>query len=247
MAVIIIPARYQSSRFPGKPLADIKGKPMIQRVYERCKRVKDVTEVYVATDSSEIEEACAKFNAKVVMTSENCNTGTERVLEAVETLNLENEIVVNVQGDEPFIQPMQIEQLISLFEDKDTHIATLKKRIEDQEDFDSHNVVKVVTDHYGQALYFSRYPIPFSREHHLTESQLSGHLYYKHIGIYAFSPEVLPEIKKCRPSMLEKAESLEQLRWLESGLKITVGETSFNSFGIDTPEDINKVLKMLKI
>lgn len=247
MAIAIIPARYNSTRFPGKALADIKGKPMVQRVYERCKKSESIDRVIIATDDDRIMEAAKGFGAECVMTSEACQSGTERVFEVVEKLELKDEIIVNVQGDEPFIHPDQLKQIVSLFEDKNTHIATLKRRIEEREDLVNNNVVKVVSDHFGRAIYFSRCAIPFSREHHITEMELDNHMYYKHIGLYAFSSDIIPELKKCRVSSLEKAESLEQLRWIENGYAITIGESSYNSHGIDTPEDIDRVLGMLKL
>lgn len=247
MAIAIIPARYNSTRFPGKALADIKGKAMIQRVYERCVKSESIDRVIIATDDERIMDAAKGFGAECIMTSESCESGTERVFEVVEKLGLTDEIIVNVQGDEPFIHPDQLKQIVSLFEDKNTHIATLKRRIEDREDLVNSNVVKVVSDHFGRAIYFSRSPIPFSREHNLTEMELDNHMYYKHIGLYAFSSDIIPELKKCRVSSLEKAESLEQLRWIENGYAITIGESSYNSHGIDSPEDIERVLGMLKL
>lgn len=247
MAVAIIPARYNSTRFPGKPLADIKGKPMIQRVFERCKKSELISRVVIATDDARIQAAAEGFGAECVITSDACNTGTERVFEAVEKLKIKDDIVVNVQGDEPFINPEQLKQLVVMFEDKNTHIATLKKHIDNRDDLLNPNVVKVVTDHFGRAIYFSRLPIPYSRAHNLSEMELQNHMYYKHIGLYAFSSSIIPELKKCRVSSLEKAESLEQLAWIENGFAITVGESNYNSMGIDSPEDIEKVLAKLKI
>ncbi len=220
---------------------------MVQRVYERCSKSESIDRVIIATDDERIMEAAKGFGAECIMTSESCESGTERVFEAVEKLGLTDEIIVNVQGDEPFIHHDQLKQIVSLFEDKNTHIATLKRRIEDREDLVNSNVVKVVSDHFGRAIYFSRCPIPVSREHHITEMELDNHMYYKHIGLYAFSSEIIPELKKCRVSSLEKAESLEQLRWIENGYAITIGESSYNSHGIDTPEDIERVLGMLKL
>lgn len=247
MAVAIIPARYNSTRFPGKPLADIKGKPMIQRVYERCLKSESINRVVVATDDKRIQAVAESFGAECVITSEACNTGTERVFEAAEKLGIKDDIIVNVQGDEPFINPEQLKQLVALFEDKNTHIATLKKHIESRDELTNPNVVKVISDHFGRAIYFSRLPIPYSREHSISEMELQNHMYYKHIGLYAFSSDIIPELKKCRVSSLEKAESLEQLAWLENGFAITVGESNYNSMGIDSPEDIEKLLAKLKI
>lgn len=247
MAIAIIPARYNSTRFPGKALADIKGKPMIQRVYDRCKKSESIDRVIIATDDARIQSVAEGFGAEVVMTSESCESGTDRVFEAVEKLDLTDEIIVNVQGDEPFIHPDQLKQIVSLFEDKNTHIATLKRRIEDTDELHNNNVVKVVSDHFGRAIYFSRLPIPYSREHSLAQTELQNHMYYKHIGLYAFSSEIISELKKCRPSYLEKTESLEQLRWIENGYAITIGESNYNSHGIDSPEDIERVLALLKI
>lgn len=242
--VAIIPARYASTRFPGKPLVNIGGKTMIQRVYEQVKRA--VENVYVATDDQRIYDAVIAFGANVIMTSDQHRSGTDRCFEAFTKLDEWFDVVINVQGDEPFIQPEQIETLINCFDDEETQIATLVKKI-GMNDIDvlfNPNSPKVVTDNKNHALYFSRSPIPYKRG--LDESKwLTEHEYYKHIGIYAYRSEVLAEIVKMQPSKLEIAESLEQLRWIENGLRVKVGYSDVESQGIDTPEDLEKIAALL--
>lgn len=242
--VAIIPARYASTRFPGKPLVNIGGKTMIQRVYEQVKRA--VENVYVATDDQRIYDAVIAFGANVIMTSDQHRSGTDRCFEAFTKLDEWFDVVINVQGDEPFIQPEQIKTLINCFDDDETQIATLVKRI-GMNDIDvlfNPNSPKVVTDNKNHALYFSRSPIPYKRG--LDESKwLTEHEYYKHIGIYAYRSEVLAEIVKMQPSKLEIAESLEQLRWIENGLRVKVGYSDVESQGIDTPEDLEKIAALL--
>lgn len=242
--VAIIPARYASTRFPGKPLVNIGGKTMIQRVYEQVKRA--VENVYVATDDQRIYDAVIAFGANVIMTSDQHRSGTDRCFEAFTKLDEWFDVVINVQGDEPFIQPEQIETLINCFDDDETQIATLVKKI-GMNDIDvlfNPNSPKVVTDNKNHALYFSRSPIPYKRG--LDESKwLTEHEYYKHIGIYAYRSEVLAEIVKMQPSKLEIAESLEQLRWIENGLRVKVGYSDVESQGIDTPEDLEKIAALL--
>lgn len=241
----IIPARYASTRFPGKPLAIINGKPMIQRVYEQSKLA--INEVWVATDDNRIKEAVEAFGGNVVMTSSEHQSGTDRIAEAVKIISKKNkttyDVVVNIQGDEPFIQPEQIEALKTTFRHEHTQIATLIKKIINSEEIFDQNKVKVVISSDKKALYFSRSPIPFLRgvekENWLTEG-----LFFKHIGMYAYKYDVLLEITKINQSHLELAESLEQLRWLENGFWIQTEITEHESIGIDTPEDLEKVKQM---
>jgi 3-deoxy-manno-octulosonate cytidylyltransferase (CMP-KDO synthetase) len=241
----IIPARYASTRFPGKPLADIGGKPMIQRVYERVQTV--LKEVLVATDDDRIVKVVNAFGGNVVITSERHQSGTDRCAEALEKWeklkHLKYTVVVNIQGDEPFIRSEQLEVLINCFSDTTVQIATLIKPIEDNAVIFDPNRPKVVSDKNGFALYFSRSPIPFIRNVP-SDQWLNEQTLFQHIGMYAYRSEVLKEITKLPPSRLEMAESLEQLRWIENGYRVKTAVTPFESFGIDTPADLEKVLKM---
>ena len=239
----IIPARYASTRFPGKPLALIDGKPMIQHVYERVSLITSLSSVLVATDDKRISDTVASFGGKVMMTSELHKSGTDRCGEVVKKLMAQGvrpDVVINIQGDEPFVEHTQIESLIGCFNDTSVQIATLKKKISGMQELLSPNVVKVITDINNYALYFSRFPIPFQRG---TEqgSWLENHDYYKHIGIYAYRTDVLQKLTELSQSELEKTESLEQLRWLENGYKIAVAETDHENIAIDTPEDLLKL------
>ena len=241
----IIPARFASTRFPGKPLVDIGGKSMIQRVYEQVSKV--LNDVYVATDDERIYNAVVAFGGKVIMTSDQHRSGTDRCYEAYTKLPAEFDVIINIQGDEPFIQPSQIEALKMCFEDETTQIATLVKPIAVSETDSllfNPNSPKVVLDKNNCALYFSRSPIPYRRGAE-EKDWASLHTYYKHIGIYAYRTQVLGEITSLEPSILEMAESLEQLRWLENGYKIKVGFTDVETVGIDTPEDLEKVKDLL--
>lgn len=241
----IIPARFASTRFPGKPLVDIGGKTMIQRVYEQVSKA--LTDVYVATDDKRIYDAVAAFGGKVIMTSDQHKSGTDRCFEAFSKLTEWFDVVVNIQGDEPFIQPEQIETLKSCFNSEETQIATLVKKLTAKDGGDAlfnPNSPKVVIDNQNNALYFSRSPIPYKRSVDEKEWILQ-HDYFKHIGIYAYRAEVLAEITSLEPSKLELAESLEQLRWLENGYRIKVGFTQVETVGIDTPEDLEKVKDLL--
>lgn len=241
----IIPARYASTRFPGKPLADINGKPMIQRVYEQTKIAID--EVWVATDDERIKETVESFGGNVVMTSTDHQSGTDRIAEAINKISELNKIsydvIVNIQGDEPFIQPDQIEAVKACFKASATQIATLVKQIDSQEDIFDPNKVKVVISKDKKAIYFSRSPIPYQRGIE-KENWLAKGTFYKHIGMYAYKSNVLSEITKIEQSSLELAESLEQLRWLENGYWIQTEMTKHESIGIDTPEDLEKVKQM---
>ncbi|ACL70641.1 3-deoxy-manno-octulosonate cytidylyltransferase [Halothermothrix orenii] len=235
--IAVIPARFYSSRFPGKPLADIKGKPMIEHVYRRVCRVKGLKEVYVATDDDRIYNTVKDFGGNAVMTSKACSSGTDRVAEVV--ANLDCDIVVNVQGDEPLLEPLMVEQALKPFaEEKNLNMSTLMKEIGDPGEVENPNVVKVVVDKDGYALYFSRSPIPHPRN--------SGARYYKHIGLYIYRRKFLMNLTQMEQTELEKVESLEQLRVLENGYKIKVVETEFDSIGVDTPEDIARVEKIME-
>ncbi|MCD4735016.1 MAG: 3-deoxy-manno-octulosonate cytidylyltransferase [Bacteroidales bacterium] len=237
----IIPARYQSSRFPGKPLVDIKGKSMIRRVYEQVSSCNNVTEVLVATDDKRIVDHVQDFGGKVVMTSSDHQTGTERCAEAFQLFNKEFEIVVNIQGDEPFIDPEQINSVISCFKTESVQIATLVKRITDREELSDPNLVRVVLGDQNNILYFSRQIIPYFRDDPI-EKWLVNYTYYRHVGLYAFRPGVLTEIVKLPMAPPEKAESLEQLRWLYYGYKMKAAITDIESHSVDTPEDLLKII-----
>ena len=233
----IIPARYASTRFPGKPLAMLGGKPVIQRVYEQAASVLD--EAYVATDDERILNTVENFGGRAVMTRADHKSGTDRIEEAATTTGTDADIIINIQGDEPFVQPSQIETLCHLFDDPQTQIGTLGKRFETIEAVMNPNSPKIVCDIRGFALYFSRSPIPFIRG--IDEELWLQHFpFLKHLGIYAYRREVLTEITRLPQSPLEKAESLEQLRWLQNGYRIRVGETNVETVGIDTPEDLQR-------
>ena len=238
--IAIIPARYASTRFPGKPLAILGGKPVIQRVYEQVTTVLD--EAYVATDDERIYNKVQEFGGRVVMTSPNHKSGTDRIEEAVQKIGTDADIIINVQGDEPFIHPSQIEALIKCFDDPTTQIATLGKPFDNDADIsllDNPNSPKIVVDNNSFALYFSRSVIPFIRgiEHN---QWLGKYPFLKHLGIYAYRTQVLHEITRLPQSSLELAESLEQLRWLQNGYRIRVGTTNIETVGIDTPEDLQR-------
>ena len=239
----IIPARYASTRFPGKPLAILGGKPVIQRVYEQVCNV--LEEAYVATDDERIFETVQRFGGKAVMTSPHHKSGTDRIQEAVVTTGCKADVIVNVQGDEPFIQPSQLKTVISLFDDPNTQIATLGKPFETMEAVDNPNSPKIICDLRGYAMYFSRSVIPFVRGKEHGE-WLSHFPYLKHIGLYAYRREVLEAITRLPQSPLELAESLEQLRWLQNGYLIKVGLTHVETVGIDTPEDLKRAEAILK-
>lgn len=244
--IAIIPARYASTRFPGKPLADMGGKPMIQRVYEQVKRA--VHDVWVATDDSRIFDTVQSFGGKAVMTSTEHRSGTDRIQEAYSKIGEDFDVVINVQGDEPFIQPEQIESLKECFDSKDVELATLVKPFKKEDGFDilfNPNSPKVVINKKNEAIYFSRSIVPYIRDSHHTE-WLDKHIFYKHIGMYAYRVDVLKEITQLPQSSLEKAESLEQLRWIENGYRIRVGYTDVETIGIDTPEDMERAITLLK-
>ena len=242
----IIPARYASTRFPAKPLALLGDKPIVQRVYEQV--AKAVGRVVVATDDERIYNAVVAFGGEAVMTSPDHKSGTDRCAEAYEKLNCKADIVINVQGDEPFIEPAQIETLIACFENKTIDIATLVKPFSAEDSIEvleNPNSPKVVLNSAGEAIYFSRSVVPYLRDIERSE-WLKRHTFYKHIGIYAFRAEILGKLTRLAPTPLERAEKLEQLRWLESGYKIGVGTTNIETIGIDTPEDLLNAEMFLK-
>jgi 3-deoxy-manno-octulosonate cytidylyltransferase (CMP-KDO synthetase) len=240
MNIGIIPARYASTRFPGKPLTDIHGKSMIQRVYEQCLKAK-LDRVVVATDDDRIFEHVQKFGGEVIMTANTHRSGTDRIAEAAKTLNLTNEtIVLNIQGDEPFIDPNDIQLLGRCFEDKYTEIATLVKKIGDLETLNNPNSPKVVLGVNQQALYFSREVIPHIKGVE-KENWLSKRTFFQHIGIYAFRYDILKEITALSGSPLEQSEGLEQLRWIENGYTIQTAEISSECIAVDCPEDLKRI------
>ena len=236
----IIPARYASTRFPAKPLALLGGKTVIQRVYEQVLGVFD--DAYVATDDERIKNEVERFGGKVIMTSTHHQSGTDRCFEAYSKINTRFDVIVNIQGDEPFIQHSQLQAIRECFNDPSTQIATLVKPFSKDDDYatlQNNNSPKVVIDKNMNALYFSRSVIPYLRNHE-KEEWLKNHVYYKHIGLYAYRSEVLKEITSLPQSSLELAESLEQLRWIENSFKIKVGITEVETIGIDTPEDLER-------
>jgi 3-deoxy-manno-octulosonate cytidylyltransferase (CMP-KDO synthetase) len=238
--LVVIPARYHSTRFPGKPLVHLCGKPMIQHVYEQSCAARHVHEVWVATDDHRIYEAVRAFGGKVLLTSPDHKSGTERMAEAAQKISAS--ILINVQGDEPLIRPEAIDLLAeAMIRTPSCKVATLKRRISQEQDIYNPNCVKVVTDSRGSALYFSRSPIPFCRDGYSLAFS-----YYQHIGIYAYRKNFLLKISSLPPSPLEQSEVLEQLRILENGYSMKVLETDYESYGIDTPEDIPRVESILR-
>jgi 3-deoxy-manno-octulosonate cytidylyltransferase (CMP-KDO synthetase) len=242
----IIPARYASSRFPGKPLALIGNKPMIQRVYEQA--VKSLHLVYVATDDKRIYEAVINFGGKAVMTSPDHQSGTDRCQEAVSIITGATgkriDIIINIQGDEPFIKPEQIELLMKCFTDERVEIATLVRRTEPGEDIFNPSQPKVILNSKGDAIYFSRAAIPFIRDTEKCDWS-KKHVYFKHIGLYAYRTDTLKKITALTRSSLEISELLEQNRWIENGFRIRTAETLWESLGIDTPDDLEKAKLLL--
>ncbi|MBO4587996.1 MAG: 3-deoxy-manno-octulosonate cytidylyltransferase [Bacteroidales bacterium] len=246
--IAIIPARYASTRFPGKPLADLGGKPVVEWVYRGVSEIELVDEVCVATDDERIAAAVKQFGGNCVMTRTDHKSGTERCGEVVEKMKSEGkmfDIVLNVQGDEPFVNKEQITTLLAAFNDNKTEIATLAKRITSTEELTSPNNVKVITDEYNIALYFSRTPIPYVRDCSI-EQWVDKHYYLKHIGIYAYLSNVLKNLVELETTPLEESEKLEQLRWLEHGYVIKVIETECENIGIDTLEDLEAARLRLK-
>jgi 3-deoxy-manno-octulosonate cytidylyltransferase (CMP-KDO synthetase) len=237
----IIPARYASTRFPGKPLVLIQGKSMIQRVYEQASKASVLNQVVVATDDERIFEHVKNFGGKVVLTSQTHNSGTDRCYEAAKLIGVaQNDVVINIQGDEPYIHPEQIDLVAACFNDSEVHISTLVKQIVNLTELENTSTPKVILNHKNEAIYFSRSIIPHIRGKQL-EDWLQSHDFYKHIGIYAYRFTSLSEITQLKQSKLELAESLEQLRWIENGYRIHTALTSVESFAIDTPQDLEKL------
>ncbi|MCB2408650.1 3-deoxy-manno-octulosonate cytidylyltransferase [Hymenobacter lucidus] len=245
-AIGIIPSRFASTRLPGKPLTDLGGKTMIQRVVEQA-RLANLSRVVVATDDERILNHVRSFGGEAVLTSPDHPSGTDRVFDAYCQLDTPADCIINIQGDEPFIQAAQINALITLFEaDPRTQLATLVKPVVTEEELFSPHMPKVVVDTRGEALYFSRHPLPYQRQHP-QDQWLAHHRYLRHIGLYAYRPDILAELTRLPPSTLEVAESLEQLRWLENGYHILTAETELATLGIDTPEDVARALTQLGI
>ena len=242
--VIVIPARLDSSRLPKKVLLDLKGKTVIQRVYEQCLKVKNIDGVYIATDSTEIEGVCRSFTDHIILTKSSHQSGTDRIGEAV--LGIDCDIVVNVQGDEPFIDPNLIEELVHSFDHDKVSMASAMSKIENIKDLQDPNVVKVVVDSQNNSIYFSRAPIPFPRDHqeiiHSNE-ELKKHNFFRHIGIYGYQKDFLAKYIKMDQTNLEKLEKLEQLRVIENGFKSKMIEAASSLIGIDTQEDYEEALK----
>ncbi|MBI1811563.1 MAG: 3-deoxy-manno-octulosonate cytidylyltransferase [Nitrospirae bacterium] len=258
-AIVIIPARYESTRFPGKPLAPLNGKPLIRHVYENSKKSKLAEDVIVATDSEAIFKTVIEFGGKAVMTAKEHASGTDRIAEVAASLDYD--IIVNVQGDEPLIRAEMIDDVIRLLDDKRAAMGTLIKKIEDPEEIFDPNVVKAVFDKEGFAMYFSRAPIAFDRDQWKVKSeelkrrfelqtfnfQLSTFNFYKHLGLYSYRRDVLLNLAKMEPVELEKTEKLEQLRVLVNGFRIKVKETTCETVGVDTPQDLERVKKWLSL
>lgn len=242
--VIVIPARLKSSRLPQKPLADIFGKSLIMRVYERALLVNGADEVIIATDHQLIFDHVKNAGGKVIMTSPNHISGTDRVAEVANKIKAD--IIINVQGDEPLINPKQIEELIRSFDDEKVCIATQKQLMDIQDDLFNYNIVKVVCNLKNEALYFSRQAIPAFRDLPYREWQ-SNYNYFRHVGLYGFRKQTLNEITSLPKSTIENTESLEQLRWLDYGYTVHCFETKYDSIGVDTEEDLMKVRKIFKM
>lgn len=239
----IIPARYASTRFPGKPLALLGGKPVIQHVYEKVATMLEAA--YVATDDERIYDVVKAFGGQVVMTRTDHKSGTDRIEEAIEKIGGEWDVVVNVQGDEPFVAKSQLDTICHCFDDPTTQIATLGKPFESMEAVQNPNSPKIVVDNMGFAMYFSRSVIPYVRGKEMS-SWLTHYPFLKHLGIYAYRKDVLRQVTQLPQSSLEIAESLEQLRWLQNGFKIKVGTTDVETVGIDTPQDLERAEEFLK-
>jgi 3-deoxy-manno-octulosonate cytidylyltransferase (CMP-KDO synthetase) len=242
--VIVIPARIDSSRLPKKVLLDLKGKTVIQRVYEQCLKVANIDAVYIATDSNEIKEVCNSFTGDVIITKSTHHSGTDRIGEAVALIDCD--IVINVQGDEPFIDPALIDELVNSFENSEISMSSAMSKIDDVNDLQNSNVVKVTVDNQNNALYFSRSLIPFPRDYKellMSNKELEKFPVYRHIGIYGYRKEFLLDYIKMNQSYLEKVEKLEQLRALENGFKIKMIEAKHSFSGIDTQEDYEEALK----
>lgn len=241
---VVIPARYASTRFPGKPLAMLGDQTIIQRVYEQARKV--LADVFVATDDDRIFQHVESFGGRAIMTSPNHRSGTDRINEAVASLDQRFDVIINLQGDEPFVRETHIQTLCGCFDDDRTQIATLGIPFSSMEEVENPNSPKIVTDKEGYALYFSRSVIPYVRgEEH--QDWLKRFPYVRHMGIYAYRRDVLKAISQLPPSPLEEAESLEQLRWLQNGFKIRVAMTEFSTIGIDTPQDLERAKELLKL
>jgi 3-deoxy-manno-octulosonate cytidylyltransferase (CMP-KDO synthetase) len=249
-AIVIIPARYNSTRFPGKPLYPLKGLPLIQHVYKNAKRARLAEEVIVATDNEAIFEKVTTFGGKAIMTDKKHPSGTDRIAEVAASVS--HDVIVNVQADEPLIQPEMIDDVIGLLDDRRASIGTLAKKIKDPAEVMNPNVVKVVFDRDWFALYFSRAPIPFHRDEwkdilEIRNSKIEIQNFYKHVGIYSYRRDVLLSLAAMEQTELEKTEKLEQLRALENGMKIKIKETFFETLGVDTIEDLERIEKCLSI
>ncbi len=240
----LIPARFASTRFPGKPLVDIAGKSMIRRVYEQALQAEELAALYVATDDERIYQHVEEFGGKAIMTAKHHPSGTDRCAEAMNSLAANFDACINIQGDEPLIDPQQINLLASLIREEKAPLATLVHPMKSLESLIDPNTVKVVIGENAQALYFSRQAIPFQRSVPIEE-WLNHHTYYQHIGLYAYEKKALEEITQLPPSNLEQSESLEQLRWLEHGFSILTGITNSSGISIDTPNDLKKLLSFL--
>lgn len=234
----VIPARYKSSRFPGKPLVDILGKPMIWWVYQQCLKVSELDELYVATDDEKIKTTCEKYGMNVIMTSSEHKTGSDRVGEVA--TKVEGELFINIQGDEPVIEPDEIREVISCFNDRNVYFASLRKAINDPEEIESLSTVKVVVDKNDDALYFSRNIIPSNKK----DGPIAK--VFRHVGIYAYKKDFLLEFVKMPQTELELGEGIEPLRALENGYKIRVKETQYDSIGVDYPEHVKLVEQVIK-
>lgn len=233
----VIPARYKSTRFEGKPLADICGKPMIWWVYQQALKVKELDELYVATEDIRIEETCKKYGMTVIMTSMSHKTGTDRVAEVAQKTN--GDLYINIQGDEPLIEPEMIKQVIRVFDDEKVYFGTLRREINDIHEIKANSTVKVVTDCNGDALYFSRSVIP-------SNSKVGESRVFRHVGIYAYRKDFLLKFCSMAQTELELAEAIEPLRAMENGYKIRVFETEYDSVGVDYPEQIQKVERIIR-
>lgn len=244
--IVVIPARLNSTRLPNKVLLDLNGKSVLQRVYEQCQKAQNIDEVYIATDSQKVKKVCQKFTQNIIITDEKHQSGTDRIAEAIEKINCD--IVINVQGDEPFIEPSLIEDIVKSFKNSDIVMTSAMHKISEVSELKNPNVVKVTIDNNNNALYFSRSIIPHHRDE--WDALLNHHInipsplkFYRHLGIYGYKKDFLIKYSQMQQSYLERLEKLEQLRVLENGYKIKMIETNYNSIGIDTQEDYDKALE----
>ncbi|MBS1763481.1 MAG: 3-deoxy-manno-octulosonate cytidylyltransferase [Bacteroidetes bacterium] len=240
-AIAIIPARYSSTRFPGKPLADIGGQSMLQRVFQQTQKTNSISRIIIATDDSRILNHANDIGAEAMMTSEKHPSGTDRIAEVISKLETSYDVVVNVQGDEPFINPSQIDELVKMFSDDKVDIGTMVKPLSSKQEYENPNVVKAVLADNGNVLYFSRSSIPYFRKGY-DESTFSSVAGYKHLGMYAYRSNILKKVATLSPSSLEEAEQLEQLRWLQNGLSIRACITQLETIAIDTPDDLQRAI-----